>query len=216
MRNGIAIAIAWPETKCKQAGAWYDLPMKWLKINRDSYYKVGHAAVVLIDKENSTCHYFDFGRYHAPVDHGRVRNSFTDHDLEMKTIPQFSTDGSLLNFHDILNELYNNPSCHGDGALHASYTSVSFKKSFDKANQLQICSPLPYGPFIVNGTNCSRFVNSVILAGNPPLFHRFQLLFPKTLSPTPIGNVRSLKSYKVVSKQIIYKKNINSSKYIKY
>lgn len=213
MRNGIAIALAWPETKCKQAGAWYDLPMKWLKINKDNYYKVGHAAIVLIDKEKSTCHYFDFGRYHAPVGHGRVRNNYTDHDLEMKTIPQFDVDGNLINFHDILIELYNNPSCHGDGALHGSHTTISFEKAFEKAEQLQKCSPLPYGPFIVNGTNCSRFVNSVILAGKPSLFHRFQLLFPKTLSPTPIGNVRSLNAYQIVGKQFICKRVIKLKQY---
>ncbi len=28
-------------------------------------------------------------------------------------------------------------------------------------------SPIPYGPFVAKGSNCSRFVHSVILAGNP-------------------------------------------------
>ena len=39
MHNGIAIVLAWPETLCKKAGAWYDYPLKWASINKNNYYK---------------------------------------------------------------------------------------------------------------------------------------------------------------------------------
>lgn len=195
MHNGIAIILAWPETLCKQAGAWYDKPLKMLGLNRSNYYKVGHAAIVLIDSKAGNCHYFDFGRYHAPYQYGRVRSAYTDHDLEMKTKGVISKDGRLENYNEILLELFNNESCHGSGRLHASYCHVNFKKAYCKANEMQSISPIPYGPFLPNGTNCSRFVNAIALAGKPKWYYRLLLSCPKTLSPTPIGNVKSLSNY---------------------
>ncbi|MBL7909449.1 MAG: hypothetical protein JNJ41_00170 [Bacteroidia bacterium] len=198
MYSGIAIALAWPETLCKQAGAWYDKPLKWFGINKSNYYKVGHAAVVLIEKESGNCHYFDFGRYHAPYQHGRVRSAYTDHDLEMKSKAFFDKNGRLTNYNEILWELYKNESCHGNGSLHASYCDVDFNKAFNKANQMQLASPIPYGPFLPNGTNCSRFVNTVIVSGSPKWYHKLVLNYPKTLSPTPIGNVKTLSNYAII------------------
>lgn len=192
--NGIAIAIAWPETLCKQAGSWYDKPLKWFGINKDYYYKVGHAAIVLVDIQTKVCHYFDFGRYHSPFQHGRVRSYLSDHDLEIKTEAVID-NGKLTNFMEILIELFNNKSCHGSGDLHASYCSINFDSAYQMATQMQRVSPIKYGPFLPNGTNCSRFVNSVILSGKPNIINRILLFAPKTLSPTPIGNVRSLKNY---------------------
>ncbi|MBS1740485.1 DUF6695 family protein [Elizabethkingia miricola] len=198
MRNGIAIALAWPQTLCKNAGAWYDLPMKWLGLNKSNYYKVGHAAIVLINKKTGACHYFDFGRYHAPYQHGRVRSAVTDHDLTMKTKAVIE-NGELCNYWEIVHELFGNTSSHGDGDLHAAYCEIEFEKAYGKAIAMQQQSPIKYGPFLPKGTNCSRFVNTVILSGNPKWLYKLVLALPKTLSPTPIGNVKSLNNYIVVS-----------------
>src|SRR5690606_25903582 len=102
MHTGIAIALAWPETKCKQAGAWYDGLMNLLGISKENYYKVGHAAVVLIEAKTGNCLYFDFGRYHAPFGQGRVRDLETDHDLEIYTKAKFDNAGNFLNYEQIL------------------------------------------------------------------------------------------------------------------
>ena len=152
--TGIAIALAWPQTYCKQPGAWYDPLTLLLGINQNNFYKVGHAALVLIDKEKSKAHYFDFGRYHAPYKHGRVRNTETDHELEIKTIPQLNNDSQRLeNFRDLLYELQTNPACHGEGELFASHCSVNFEKAYAKAHHMLEASPIPYGPFRYNGSN---------------------------------------------------------------
>lgn len=201
MRSGFAIAIAWPETLCKQPGSWYDTPMQWIGLNKNNYYKVGHAAVVLINAYSGKCHYFDFGRYHAPFQHGRVRDVETDHDLEINT-KAVITDGEIINYANILFELHSNPSCHGAGTLHASYCKVNFEKAYEKAKLMQKNSPIPYGPFKMEGTNCSRFVNTVILAGKPAFSHWLLLNYPKTLSPTPIGNVTALSKYHRIEWQV--------------
>jgi hypothetical protein len=204
MHNGFAIAIAWPETFCKQAGSWYDGIMNFLRISQNNYYKVGHAAIVLVNEDNGLCYYFDFGRYHAPFGSGRVRDQITDHDLEMETIARI-TDGHFDNFEEILDELKNNPACHGSGSICAEYCALDFKKALVKAKSLQVNSPLRYGPFIWKGSNCSRFVRTIILSGYPSFFNYLLLFFPLTLTPTPIGNVRALKFFKQIQNIIIRK-----------
>lgn len=197
--SGIAIAIAWPQTHCKQPGEWYDKLLPIIGINKYNYYKVGHAAVVLIDEINTKCHYFDFGRYHSPFQHGRVRSAVTDYDLKMKTVPKIGSDNKqLLNYEEILNELQNNIACHGEGDLHASYYTIDFKKAFEKANHMQKISPIPYGPFLTKGSNCSRFVNSVLNAGKPKWNKRLKLNYRVPFTPTPISNVRAFGNKKVI------------------
>jgi len=201
INSGFAIAIAWPETYCKQPGSWYDPLALMFGINKNNYYKVGHAALVLIDIINQKAHYFDFGRYHAPYQYGRVRSAETDHDLKINTIPEISGDGQeIKNYHEILHELQTNPACHGEGTLYASYCKVNFEKAFAKANQMQEKSPIPYGPFKYKGSNCSRFVNTAILAGNPDLKYRFSLKYLVPLTPTPLSNVNSFENRQIIPK----------------
>jgi len=79
--------------------------------------------------------------------------------------------------------------------LHASGAPINFEAAFSKAMQMQQESPIAYGPFKVGGSNCSRFVNTVIRSGNPPLKHRFKLRFFVPLTPTPMNNVNALSGH---------------------
>lgn len=201
--TGFAIAIAWPETYCKQSGYWYDRISNLLGLSENYYYKAGHAALVLIDSQNKECHYFDYGRYHTPFQHGRVRSALTDHGLAIKTIPVISDNGRKIeNFNDILTELQKNSECHGEGKLYASYCRINFQKAFTKANKLQQKSPIPYGPFKYKGSNCSRFVNTSILAGKPNWKFSFKLNYLVPFTPTPLNNVNSLSNKIVLSKML--------------
>lgn len=191
--NGFAIVVSWPDTMCKQAGAWYDGLMEALNFSENNYYKVGHAAVVLIEQNGTECHYFDFGRYHTPFGYGRVRSVETDHDLRITT-PPVILNNEIVNYEEILSELLANPSCHGTGKIYASYCSINFSAALKKAKEMQDASPLAYGPFTSKGTNCSRFVRSIALAGKPKLNHQFLLLTPYSISPSPKTNVDSFKN----------------------
>jgi len=212
MHTGIAIALAWPDTLCKQAGAWYDGIMNALGFSKNHYYKVGHAAVVLIEAETGNCFYFDFGRYHAPFGHGRVRDVETDHDLEIPVKATFDDAKNLLNYEPILNEIFQNDACHGTGVLQGSFTKIDFEKAYLKAKSMQERSPWKYGPFIFSGTNCSRFVRTIILSGKPALIDKLKLSIPFTVSPMPIHNVKSLKGYKTI--HIVNQKNNKSSSFL--
>lgn len=190
--------MAWPETRCKQAGAWYDTISNAIGLSRDNYYKVGHAAIVLVNSETKKCHYFDFGRYHSPFGYGRVRNEDTDHELTLHT-PASIIDGKINNIKTILSELKQNKACHGDGYLFASIVKGDFSSAYQKAKEMQIHSPIKYGPFIWNGTNCSRFVRTVALAGKPKLAYKLNLTVPLTISPTPSGNVNSVRATFIIN-----------------
>lgn len=187
--TGWAIVLAWPQTYCKQTGAWYDIPLRLAGINKNYYYKAGHAAVVLINKANGTAVYFDFGRYHAPFGMGRVRSEDTDPDLHIRTKVELDSFGKLINLQPLLQELASKKACHGSGDLHAAIVPVNYENSFRKAVSLQEQSPLPYGPFQWGGTNCSRFVHSVIMAGLTSVLTKLKLAVPLTITPSPLSNV---------------------------
>lgn len=201
MPNSLAIALAWPETQCKQTGSWYDKPAEFFGICKNRYYKVGHSAIVLINPKNSKCHYFDFGRYHTPFGYGRVRDEVTDHELKIKTKAKLSDTLELLNYQDIIDEIQSNPSCHGDGQLYAGLTKIDFDKGFSRSKYFQNHGIINYGPFVIKGTNCSRFVRSLLLNSTSSKHLKFKLIFTRTLSPTPFGIVKNLK-YKRMANQI--------------
>lgn len=202
--TGFAIAIAWPETYCKQPGYWYDAISSFLGLSDNHYYKVGHAALVLVDPESRKCHYFDFGRYHTPFQHGRVRSETTDDGLKIKTFATVSEDGRKIeNLEEILSELQLNPECHGEGKIHASYNKINFHRAYSRAFYLQQKSPIPYGPFRYNGSNCSRFVNSALIAGKPSWWAAFKLKYLVPLTPTPLNNVNSFENKVVLPKLLV-------------
>ncbi len=199
--TGFAIAIAWPETWCKQSGAWYDVFINRIGISKHHYYKVGHAALVLVNDKTGRCQYFDFGRYHTPFQHGRARSEKTDDGLKVKTVAKISADNKqILNFEEILTELQQNPECHGEGNIHASYDRINFEKALAKAGEMQQRSPIKYGPFRYGGSNCSRFVNTVIMAGKPSRLASFKLNFLVPLTPTPLNNVHSFPNKTILPK----------------
>ncbi len=187
----LAIVLAWPQTWCKQPGSWYDDLLAFFNVSKGRYYAVGHAAVVLIDGKTSQCHYFDFGRYHAPFQYGRVRGTLTDPELKIHQKAVFDRNGDIVNEKEIVDELSKREACHGQGKLFASICQINFKKAYDKALKMQEFSPLPYGPFARKGSNCSRFVNDVVKAGEPYIGIYLKLQFPISITPTPMGNVKS-------------------------
>jgi len=193
MQNSLAIVLAWPNTWCKQTSAWYDQPAELLGISKNHYYKVGHSAVVLINPDTKDCHYFDFGRYHAPMGFGRVRDEITDHDLKIYTKAEISKGLKLKNYQEIIDEIQENPACHGDGQLYAGLVEIDFQKAYKCAKAYQNQGTIEYGPFVIQGTNCSRFVRSLLFNSVSSKLLKIKLTLPWTLSPTPIGIVKNLK-----------------------
>jgi len=190
--NGFAIVLSWPETRCKQAGGWYEPLLKFLKINKDGYYIVGHSAVVLISDRTGLCEYFDFGRYHAPFGFGRVRDQYTDHELRIKTEACINDSLQLTNGDEILEELYRNKSCHGSGYIFSSTVRADTDRALQEVKRMQEREFIPYGPLEWNGTNCSRFVARILNHSNIDFVKWLKLNFQLTLSSSPKGNVYAM------------------------
>ena len=196
MRNkDFIIVLAWPELKCKLAGSWYDF-LFW----RTGKVRGGHSAIILIDSKSRKLYYMDNGRYHAPLGYSRIRDQQTDHDIKISILAEIK-NGKILNIENILKETYNKKANHGEGALYASILSkVNFQSAYSYAKNKQNRGAIPYGPFIINGTNCSRFVASTIIHSSPPFITKLRLQYPFCIVPSPKRNVSTCnRNYYVVS-----------------
>jgi len=184
MQKDFIIALAWPEGMVASTNAWYDVFFA-----KNDKYRVGHSAVVLVDRLTTEIHYFDFGRYHSPKNFGRVRNQETDHDVKINLLAKIKYN-EILNIKDILIEIKNNAAFHGEGTLYASILNdVSFNKAYNYAKKIQDKGLILYGPFVYRGTNCSRFVASVMRKSSPTFIKNARLKLPFCISPSPKRNV---------------------------
>ncbi len=220
MNKGIIIMLAWPKTPAIQTGAWYEGLMKLLGFNRNGYYMAGHSAIVLVDPNNGELNYFDFGRYHAPLGHGRVRDEITDPDLKINAKACFDQKGRIANLKDLL-LLFdaNKDAFHGKNTMYASvFNGADVNKAYNFAKKLQGNCPIPYGPFKHDGTNCSRFTSSVFRAGSLSFWKNLRLLMPISLTPTTLGNVLVVSGdgyFYEVENGVVKKQKINFYKQLK-
>ena len=196
INSDFIIVLAWPEGKTTAAGAWYD-PL----FATNGKYRVGHSALILINSENKELLYFDFGRYHTPTGFGRVRDKETDPDIIIPISAEIE-DNRIKNIEEILVHTKNKKANHGEGKLYASVLkNVNFISSYKFAKKTQERGSIPYGPFVLKGSNCSRFVSPTIRKSNLNLIKNLRLLFPFSLSPSPKRNVSiSNNNYYVVEK----------------
>jgi len=151
--------------------------------------------VILVNPDDSTCQYLDFGRYHTPFGTGRVRNARTDADLHIGTKARIS-NGRLINLEQILLEVMRNRASHASGPVLASWVRLDHAKALRKADMLAERSPLPYGPFAPKSLNCTRFVRTVILSGRPPMPVFLRMAKVPTFTPTARFTVLALPHWK--------------------
>lgn len=196
LKTGVIVNISWPDTKVRSTSAWYDYITTWMGYCVDGFYKVGHAALLLIDYRTGDVKYFDFGRYHTPEDYGRVRDSETDPEMKMEIKAIIGDKGKVENIADILLELDKNKSSHGDGKLVASINeNIDFDRAITTAKMVRDNGATPYGPFQFFGTNCSRFVATVYKAGVCTFWRRFKINLSYLYFHTPTSNIISTHVY---------------------
>ena len=194
-QKGTIIALAWPETPVIKEGKWYDNIMKFLGFLKNGYYKAGHAAILLINHETRVIEYFDFGRYHTPKKTGRVRDKFTDPDVQINIEPIIENN-KIVNLNLLLNYLYNNKSTHGKGRLIASEKIIfSYERAYKKAKLMQEKEAIKYGPLTIGGTNCSRFVAQISRVSGIGTLRKLLLYVPYTFTPTPFSNIKIINDY---------------------
>ena len=196
--NGVIIPLAWPDALVGSSYPKMDPFWKALNICRDSFYKVGHAAMLLVNLDSGEVQYFDFGRYIAPEGHGRIRSQETDPELELSLRAEVM-NGKVQNLKEILLEISNNPHTHGSGTLYAGeYYGFDFQEVLEHIHERQEYVLQEYGPFVVGGTNCSRFVAQTI-ANFSKWKTRVKFLYPWYATPSPLGNIYNCPSGIMIS-----------------
>jgi len=207
MQKDFIIVLAWPEGMVAAAGGWYDKVL-----STDGKYRVGHSALILVNSATNELNYFDFGRYHSPFGFGRVRDLETDPDITLKSKP-IILGNSIDNIEDILLEISSLKATHGHGSVYASILkNIDFNKAYKKAKEIQNMGLISYGPVVLKGTNCSRFVATIMLASKPNWITRLRLKYPFCLFPSPKRNISiansnyhvvSMKNYRQINKSYI-------------
>ncbi len=190
-KEGMSMVIAWPDTTARGDERWYSV-LKNIGLVKNLNFKVGHAAIVIIDKETGILYYYDFGRYIAPRGMGRARSCDTDPKLELTTKASI-VDGKILNLEEILLEMdVKKEATHGKGPMYFSITDhIDFRKSKKEADKWVLIGSTPYGALAKGNNSCSRYVWQVFKAGKTKKTSDkwTSILPPETLFPSPMSNV---------------------------
>ena len=211
--DGIIIILSYPDTIVRPA-YWEPSSKIWPKIGIGSKHAVqaGHAALVLINKENSEINYFDFVRYITSYGNGRVRCKETDPELKIPIKPEFK-NGELFNLKNILLWLEKHPEkTHGEGRLIVGVnTDIDYIKAEKHIHNLIDKKEIPYGVFNKDGSNCARFVTNTLIKSCNQKKTSIKLKSSNYLTPSPIGNVikgnSDNKIYEIFNQEISYYKN---------
>ncbi len=186
----LAIVIAFPDNWAKGEKI-RDRILYSLGITYTQYYKVGHAALLLIKKETGEVQYFDFGRYITPPKKGRVRSKDTDPKLAIHIKAEFDNEGELINLFDIMSFLESIPDAtHGHGETYFSVCkNINFEYGLRYIHSLIERGNIKYITYGIGGMNCSSFVSKSLLKAIKPGRKKINLYFSETIAPTPLGNV---------------------------
>lgn len=209
-----AIVLSWPDTTARGDHKWCELLQK-TGILKNKNFRVGHAAIILINTDDGTLHYYDFGRYVTPRGHGRARSADTDPSLsftvaahtqnstnnqwrdpaqyieEVVKTPDFMST-PIYNLVDIIQELESKKShTHGNGPVFFSVADqIDYKLASQRAGAFVQRGSMKYSAFMPGNSNCSRFVESVLLAGlKSTTRQRKNLIIHETFVSSPISNV---------------------------
>lgn len=187
----LAITIAWPEIPTRGDERWMNF-LKKIGLVKNLHFKVGHAAIVLVNHRNGDLAYYDFGRYVTPLGYGRARSAQSDPRLTLTSKARLEGASEIVNIRMVLDEMHvKREATHGAGIMYFSVAnSLSFNRASAYADKLVSEGPVKYGALAADCNSCSRFVAQVLLAGLPPRHKtRRMLLLPESFKPSPMSNV---------------------------
>ncbi len=189
--NDIAIPISWPDKTARGDEKWMAFFAK-IGIVKNLNFRVGHAAVLVVERASGTIKYFDFGRYLVPRGYGRARSARFDPRLIIETKALFSKNGSLMNMQSIFDELHDKEAAtHGGGrTLFSICKEISFESAVTYAEELVSKGPILYGALANNNNSCSRYVAQILTTAMPRSDpRRRKILYPESLKASPTSNV---------------------------
>ncbi len=187
----LAIPIAWPDQTARGDEAWMKV-LKKIGLVKNLNFRIGHAAIVLIERKTGAIHYADFGRYITPRGMGRARTTRFDPALRIHTRAEFNEHGEMLNLEELLSEMESLEAyTHGAGRLvGAICEGISFAKALEFAEKTVEQGLIPYGALAPKNNSCSRYVAQILAAGLPKNDPRVgKILYPEFIKPSPMSNV---------------------------
>jgi hypothetical protein len=188
----LAIPIAWPDQTARGDEAWMAL-LKRIGLVKNLNFRVGHAAIIILNRSSGEIRYYDFGRYITPRGYGRARSASSDPRLTLYTKAKFDApDGKLSNFEEILEELTSKDAAtHGGGRLVCSHCyDISFERARAFGEKLVDQGPILYGALAKNNNSCSRYVAQILVEAMPQNDPRAKaILYPEFIKASPTSNV---------------------------
>ncbi|NIJ43570.1 hypothetical protein FHR24_000009 [Wenyingzhuangia heitensis] len=189
--DGVIVILSYPDTVVRPAyGEFSSKIWPLFGVGTKDAVQAGHAALLLIHKEQQTVDYYDFGRYITSYGAGRVRSKETDVELEVPLKAIFKNN-QLINIDELLLWLNKHPEkTHGSGRLVASVnTEINYRKAIFFIDKLIDEKEIPYGAFVKKGSNCARFVTDTIINSCSDKQIQLKLKTSNLFTPSPIGNV---------------------------
>lgn len=201
MNNAFIICLAYPETVVRMSTEWFGPLLSYIGIGKKNYVRAGHAALVLVSKESGILQYYDFGRYITPHSFGRVRSAQTDYELDFKLKAKIVGD-TIENLDEILSFLATNPKLtHGEGNMLASVSdAINYDNALKSIRTFSEPVFVNYSAFKSGGTNCARFVTSVLIEGCNDFVVKKRLKQSQWFTPSTASNVVLLANGKPVYK----------------
>ncbi|NGF57924.1 hypothetical protein G5B00_15500 [Parapedobacter sp. SGR-10] len=195
----IAIPISWPDMTALGDEKWMTV-LKKIKVVKNLNFKIGHAAILLVERSSGTVSYFDFGRYLSPRGYGRARSADFDQRLTIRTKAICDSKG-IANLKEILEELSaKEQATHGGGRLLFSIArEICYKKGMAYANEIVKKGPILYGALARNNNSCSRYVAQILAKSMRHKDNRIRnILYPECLKASPTSNVVNASSNKKI------------------
>lgn len=189
--SDVAIPIAWPDQTARGDEKWMWL-LKKAGVVKNLNFRVGHAAIVLVEQSTGQVRYYDFGRYITPRGLGRARSAASDPRLTLATKGIIDDHGQLLNFEEILQELKSMEyATHGHGRLLCSISQgISFQAGAAYAEKLVQEGPIRYGALARKCNSCSRYVAQILAKAMDPKDPRISaIMYPEFVKASPTSNV---------------------------
>src|SRR5690606_12399196 len=96
----LAFILSWPDTTIRGDEKWMVF-FKKIGLVKNLNFKVGHTAIVLVNRKKGDMLCYDFGRYITPRGYGRARSRFSDPRLNIKIKAKFK-DNRIVNLEKII------------------------------------------------------------------------------------------------------------------
>ena len=193
-KNGFIIALAYPDVFVPLTEGNYYWFLRLIGIIKGNSVCAGHAAMMLVHPESGALTYTDFGRYITPIGKGRARSKWTDPEVEIKINAKI-VNGKITNLNEILFYLNRlSDVTHGYGKLYASvFKNINYDAALADIKNRSLLGSIKYGPFVWNGSNCSRHIWSLIYKHTKEKLIKWKLIWNYPPATMPLNNLHAAK-----------------------